>query len=89
MKAIVLDIRQGDIREEFVVEMETDGTRRSFRLRLVLPRLDTIEPLDPGFLNTFQYTLVPRKVGQLIYRTYQGEQFDFPLDLDSFQLSGR
>lgn len=81
MKTIVKSIRQSGPAEEFVVEVLVNGMAKAFRLSVVLPGLHSITAADRSFLDTFQYSMAPRKIAGLVIDTYKGQAAKLPIDL--------
>jgi len=77
MRTIVTNIRQSGAPEEFVVEALVDGIEESFRLRVTLPDLLSVQPIGRRFLDVFEYSMAPRKIAGLVVGVYKGQPADF------------
>ena len=81
MKTIVASIRQDGPPEEFLVGVVVDGVEASFRLRVNLPGLYSVEPVGRKYLDLFRYSMAPRKIARLVIEAYKGNVATFPIDL--------
>lgn len=81
MQTIVENIERTEAPEDFLVHFLVDGARKSFRLRVRLPDLAAITPLDLEYIETFACTTAGRQIARLVVAAYKGEEMEFPIKL--------
>jgi hypothetical protein len=86
MRTIVTDIRQGASAEDFIITVLVDDHQKTFHLSVdVLSASDQVYGVYPengrDFENTFEYSMAPRNIADLVIRSYKGEVITLPVDL--------